>query len=85
MDLCNELSFIWVAGWQAAWEKRLHWTLHTNFSTNFFIPTMPTGTVDFCHFILLSLTLTWGRGKGRVEGVTRLRFLAHFSNDRDRI
>ena len=85
MDLCNELS---LSGWSAGKlpGKNVYTGHYTQtFQPIFFIPTMVTGTMDFCHFILLSLTLIWGRGKGRVEGVTRLRFLAHFSNDQGRI
>ena len=45
----------WLAGY-LAWQKRLRWTLH--FSPNFFIPAMLIRTIDFCHFILPSLTFT---------------------------
>ena len=43
------------------------WTLHANLS-NFFVPAIPVGIFDLCHFIPLSVTLTLPGGhKVRVE------------------
>ena len=67
--------------------KTLTLVITRKMSDHFFIiPAMLIGTFDFYHFIPLSVTLT-------LPGLTRstrnktywLRFLAHFSSDRDEI
>ena len=53
---------------------------------NFFIPAMLTGTIDICHFIPLSLTLTLvGGHKINKKQILRLHFLTHFPTDQDEI
>ena len=49
MDLCNELCSPILSD-----KQLLHWTLQT-VQPNFFVPAMLLGTIDFYHFIPLSL------------------------------
>ena len=58
MDLCNELC---SSGQLACVRKTLDIT-HELFNQSFFIPAMLTGTINFYHFIPLSLTLTLPEG-----------------------
>ena len=84
------MSCVCEAGWPASYPvcatKKLTLYITRKLWTQIFIPSMRIGTVDFYHFILLSLTLT-------VAGVIRpgqskacwLHFLPHFSSDENDI
>ena len=57
-----------------------------SFQPIFFIPAMLIGTIDFYHFLLLSLTLTLCGVKRSAQSKTYwLHFLPHFSSEQDEI
>ena len=56
MDLCNELCLSGRAPWRGKHFNVRHYTVP--FQPVCFIPAMLIGTIDFYHFISLSLVLT---------------------------
>ena len=62
MDLCKELCLTGQLVGHLAWQSFNVGHYTPSVQPNLFIPAMLTGTIDFYHFIPLSLTLTlsWG-------------------------
>ena len=60
-----------------------HYTL--TFRPSSFIPAMLTGTIDLCHFLALSVTLTLAGVTRSAQSKACLLCLAHFSIDQDKV
>ena len=84
MNLCN-VMFVQLAGRQAVFCGKNLNTGHyvQTVQPNLYIPAILIGTIDFYHFILLSMTLTEVR---RLVAQSKTYWLlAHFSSDQDEI
>ena len=81
------MSYVRLAGWLAVIlgkNSDEHYT--QTVPPNSFIPAILIGTIDFYHFIPLSLTLTLPRGHtiSAMQNLMAL-FSQHFSSDQDEI
>ena len=66
--------------------QKLCWTLPAKFSATFvFMLTMIIGSIDFCHFIPLSVTLALAWGHKVSTCISSWFFLAQFSTEWDEI
>ena len=78
------MSRVCLAGWPSFVAKTL--TLDRSFQPTFLILAMLIDTINFYHFIPLSLTLTllWGHKVSAKQNLLGY-FLPHFSTDQDEI
>ena len=93
MNFCNELC---LASWFAiqmngqlvvlVWQNFQVRYYKQTFQSISFVPTMLVGTIDFHHFIPLSLTLIVPGGhKVSAQQTSWLHFLTRFNTDQDEI
>ena len=80
------MSRVRLAGWTSCMHKLLTLDITSKFFNHFFMPVKIMGTIDFLHFIPLSLTLTLpGVTRSAQSNIFWLYFLACFSTDQNKI